>query len=144
MGAWTCRIALLAAAICVASGNGFAQSNLFSDQVAQVEPRRQQPAVRAPTAVASGEGGTVAKVNNWTVGLAAGLPEGTFLRFAAEIARNLNDSDDLRVLAIVTPGATENVKDLLYLKGMDIAITHADVFEHFQHGREDPQHRASA
>jgi TRAP-type uncharacterized transport system substrate-binding protein len=36
------------------------------------------------------------------------------------------------VLATVTPGATDNVKDLLYLKGMDIAITHADVFEHFR------------
>jgi TRAP transporter TAXI family solute receptor len=88
--------------------------------------------VRAPTATASGEGAIMAKVNNWTVGLATGLPEGTFLRFGAEIARNLNDSDELRVLATVTPGATENIKDLLYLKGMDVAITHADVFEHFR------------
>jgi TRAP-type uncharacterized transport system substrate-binding protein len=80
----------------------------------------------------------VARVNNWTVGLAAGLPEGTFLRFAAEIARNLNTSDDLRVLATVTPGATDNVKDLLYLKGMDIGITHADVFEHFRNVEKIP------
>jgi TRAP-type uncharacterized transport system substrate-binding protein len=96
------------------------------------------PAARAPTANASGEGATVAKINNWTVGLAAGLPEGTFLRFGAEIARNLNDSDELRVLATVTPGATDNVKDLLYLKGMDIAITHADVFEHFRTATRSP------
>jgi TRAP transporter TAXI family solute receptor len=87
---------------------------------------------RAPTAVASGEGEKVTKINNWTVGLAGGLPEGTFLRFAAEIARNLNDGENLRVLPIVTPGATGNVTDLLYLKGVDVAITHADVFEHFR------------
>jgi TRAP-type uncharacterized transport system substrate-binding protein len=87
---------------------------------------------RAPTAVASGEGEKVTKINNWTVGLAGGLPEGTFLRFAAEIARNLNDGENLRVLPIVTPGETGNVKDLLYLKGVDVAITHADVFEHFR------------
>ncbi len=80
----------------------------------------------------------VAKVNNWTVGLAGGLPEGTFLRFGAEISRNLNFSDDLRVLTIVTPGATDNVKDLLYLKGIDIAITHADVFEHFRNVEKIP------
>lgn len=88
--------------------------------------------VRAPTALASGEEEIVARLNNWTVGLAAGLPEGTFLRFGAEIARNLNDGEELRVLPVVTPGATENMKDLLFLKGIDIAITHADVFEYFR------------
>ena len=131
MRIWLSRGTALAAAICAASAAGFAQSEPGGERLAQVEPRRT-PAVRAPTASASGEGATVAKVNNWTVGLATGLPEGTFLRFGAEIARNLNDSDELRVLATVTPGATDNIKDLLYLKGMDVAITHADVFEHFR------------
>jgi TRAP transporter TAXI family solute receptor len=108
-----------------------------AEQFAQTDQRRIQ-APRAPTAVSSGEGGTVAKVNNWTVGLAAGLPEGTFLRFCAEIARNLNGSEDLRVLPVVTPGATENVKDMLYLKGIDIGLTHADVFEHFRTAEKIP------
>lgn len=35
-------------------------------------------APRAPTAAASGESSTVAKINNWTLGLATGLPESTF------------------------------------------------------------------
>jgi TRAP transporter TAXI family solute receptor len=87
---------------------------------------------RAPTAIDSGEGGTVAKINNWTVGLAGGLPEGTFIRLAAEIARNVNDPENLRVLAVITQGATDNVKDLLYLRGIDAAITNADVLEHFK------------
>ena len=39
---------------------------------------------------------------------------------------------ELRVLPVVTQGATDNVKDLLYLKGIDIAITNADVLEHFK------------
>jgi TRAP-type uncharacterized transport system substrate-binding protein len=108
-----------------------------SEQVAQAEQRRV-PASRAPTAVSSGEGGTVAKVNNWTIGLAAGLPEGTFLRFCAEIARALNDGEELRVLPVVTPGATDNVKDILYLKGIDLGLTHADVFEHFRNVEKIP------
>ena len=131
MRAWLRLGTAFAIAICTASAAGRAQTWPGGEQLAQADPRRI-PASRAPTAVASGEGGTVAKINNWTVGLAAGLPEGTFLRFGAEIARNLNDGEELRVLATVTPGATDNVKDLLYLKGMDIAITHADVFEHFR------------
>jgi TRAP transporter TAXI family solute receptor len=109
-------------------------------QPAQTETRVAQAksAARAPTAAASGEGDTVAKVNNWTVGLAAGLPEGTFLRFGAEIARNLNDGEELRVLPVVTPGATDNVKDILFLKGIDIGITHADCFEHFRNVEKIP------
>jgi TRAP-type uncharacterized transport system substrate-binding protein len=105
------------------------------DQVAQAGQTRT---ARAPTAASIGEGNTVAKVNNWTVGLAAGLPEGTFLRFCAELARALNDGDNLRILPVVTPGATDNVKDILYLKGIDIGLTHADVFEHFRNVEKIP------
>ena len=36
------------------------------------------------------------------------------------------------MLPVVTQGATDNVKDLLYLRGIDIAITNADVLEHFK------------
>jgi TRAP-type uncharacterized transport system substrate-binding protein len=97
---------------------------------------KRQPSVRtippaAPT-MSPAEAQAAAQANTWTVGLAAGLPEGLFLRFGAEIARHLNDADPLRVLPMVTPGATTNIKDLLYLRGVDFAITHADVFEHFK------------
>jgi TRAP-type uncharacterized transport system substrate-binding protein len=60
------------------------------------------------------------------------LPEGTFIRLAAEIQRNVNDPEQLRVLAVITQGATDTVKDLLYLRGIDAAITNADVLEHFK------------
>jgi TRAP-type uncharacterized transport system substrate-binding protein len=101
-------------------------------EVMAQESQTKRKLLRAPTAADSGESNTVAKVNNWTVGLAGGLPEGTFLRFAAEIARNVNEPENLRVLPVVTQGATDNIKDLLYLRGIDIAITNADVLEHFK------------
>src|ERR1700682_1499709 len=102
MRTWLSRGTALAVTIGAAPAASLAQWEPGGERLAQAEQRRV-PAARAPTAYASGEGGTVAKVNNWTVGLAAGLPEGTFLRFGAEIARNLNGSDELRVLATVTP-----------------------------------------
>jgi TRAP-type uncharacterized transport system substrate-binding protein len=83
----------------------------------------------APSAAANGEGLKAARVNNWTVGIAAGLLEGSFIRFAAELAKAFDDGDNLRILPIVTYGAVENIADLLYLKGVDLAITHADVFD---------------
>ena len=121
---------VLMAAAGFLAGDGAAQQ--LGPEVAQVPPGLKRKLQRTPTAIDSGEGGTVAKINNWTVGLAGGLPEGTFLRFAAEIARNVNDPENLRVLPVVTQGATDNIKDLLYLRGIDIAITNADVLEHFK------------
>jgi TRAP-type uncharacterized transport system substrate-binding protein len=33
---------------------------------------------------------------------------------------------------MVTPGAVDNIRDLLYLKGVDVALTNADVLEYFK------------
>jgi TRAP-type uncharacterized transport system substrate-binding protein len=111
---------------------GSSAQQLSAQQVAQAPQIAQRKLQRTPTAYDSGEGGTVAKINNWTVGLAGGLPEGTFIRLAAEIQRNVSDPENLRVLAIITQGATDNIRDLLYLRGVDVAITNADVLEHFK------------
>lgn len=51
--------------------------------------------------------------------------------FAAEMAKVLDDRPNLRVLPIVTYGALGNVEDLLYLKGVDVTITSADVLDEF-------------
>jgi hypothetical protein len=76
------------------------------------------------------------KLNAWTVGLAAGQLEGAPLRFAAELARVLDDGDNMRVLPIVTRGPSDNVVDLLYLRGVDAAIVYGDVLDHFQRERK--------
>ena len=71
-------------------------------------------------------------INSWTVGLAAGRTEGAPLQFAAELARVLDDGDNMRVLPIVTRGPFDNIFDLLYLRGVDAAIVYGDVLEHFR------------
>jgi uncharacterized protein len=76
--------------------------------------------------------------NAWTVGLAGGLLEGTYMRFADEIAKVLDDGNNLRVLPIVSYGAASNLDDLLYLRGVDVAITQSDVFEYFRTQRKTP------
>ncbi len=126
---WIRGILMLAAWAGIGVTMAHAQAVPGSSNITQ---RIQLAQRAAPTAAASGESDVVAKINNWTVGLAGGLPEGTYLQFAAQIARNLNDGGEMRVLPVVTPGATENVRDLLYLRGIDVAITATDVFEHFR------------
>jgi TRAP-type uncharacterized transport system substrate-binding protein len=76
------------------------------------------------------------RMNAWTVGLAAGRTEGAPLQFAAELARVLDDGDNMRVLPIVTRGPFDNVYDLLYLRGVDAAIVYGDVLDHFKNKPE--------
>ena len=84
------------------------------------------------------EAAKAARINNWTVGLAGGLLEGTFVRYAADFGKALDDGDNLRVLPIISYGAVGNVTDLIYLKGVDFAITYADVLDHFKNVEQIP------
>src|SRR5215475_3991169 len=74
--------------------------------------------------------------NAWTVGIAGGIFEGTFFRFAEDMRKAVDDGDEMRVLPIVTRGASSNVDDLLYVKGVDVAVTQSDVFEFFRTQRK--------
>ena len=106
-------------------------------EVAQANaPRRALPIPNKP--VSEEEVAKAARINNWTVGLAGGLLEGTFVRYAADLGKALDDADNLRVLPIISYGAVGNVSDLIYLKGVDIAITYADVLDHFKNVERIP------
>ena len=76
------------------------------------------------------------RLNSWTIGLAAGQLEGAPLRFATELARVLDDGDKMRVVPMVTRGISDNIYDLLYLRGVDAAIVYGDMLESFA---KDPQ-----
>jgi TRAP-type uncharacterized transport system substrate-binding protein len=80
----------------------------------------------------SGEAEIRDRLNAGTIGLAGGLLEGAPIRFATEIARVVNDGGAVHVLPIVTRGPTENVNDLLYLRGVDTAIINSDSLEEYK------------
>ena len=93
-------------------------------------PKRALPV--PPKPVTYDENERAAVINNWTIGLAGGLLEGSFVRYAADLGRALDDGDNLRVVPMITYGAVGNVSDLIYLKGVDFAITYADVLDHYK------------
>ena len=80
------------------------------------------------TAAQAQQANLTEQVNRGTVGIISGGVNGTYIRIAADLAAVL-DKDDLRVLSIVGQGSVQNVTDLLYLKGIDIAIVQSDVLE---------------
>jgi TRAP-type uncharacterized transport system substrate-binding protein len=89
-----------------------------------------QSATRAPLRPLDAT--AVDALNAWTVGLAGGLLEGAPIRFATEIARAVDDGENMHVLPIVTRGPAENVEALLYLRGVDVAIINADALAEFR------------
>src|SRR6476660_7359989 len=88
------------------------------------------------------EGGSDAAIkqrkNAWTVGVTGGLIDGTYMRFADELGKVLDDGDNLRILPMVSYGAASNLDDLIYLRGVDLAVTQSDVFEYFRTERKTP------
>jgi len=103
-------------------------AQLGSPASAQAIPKSLQPN--------GSESATRDRKNAGTVGVAGGLLTGTYMRFADELAQVLDDGDNLRILPIVTYGAASNLDDLLYLRGVDVAITQSDVFEYFRTTRK--------
>ena len=95
------------------------------------QSRRTQN-VSQPSSSIPGEAQIKQRLNAWTVGLAGGLLEGAPIRLATDIARVVNDGGVMHVLPIVTRGPTENVNDLLYLRGVDAAIINSDSLEEYK------------
>ena len=115
-------------------GEASAQSSANLRAAAQISGVK--PASRPTAPVGLADSNLKSKLNAWTVGLAAGQLEGAPLRFAAELARVLDDGDNMRVVPMVTRGPFDNVFDLLYLRGVDAAIVHGDVLDHFRRDRK--------
>ena len=69
----------------------------------------------------------IAQAQNATIGLVAGGPGSTDARIAADIAQVVGDGDKMHVLPILGQSSVQNIADLIYLKGVDVAIVHADV-----------------
>jgi uncharacterized protein len=69
----------------------------------------------------------VSVAQNATIGLIADGAGSTDTRIAADVARALDDSDKLRVLPMLGRGSVQNIADLIYLKGVDVAIVDTDV-----------------
>jgi TRAP transporter TAXI family solute receptor len=71
-----------------------------------------------------------AKLNANTISIVAGSPEETYLDITHDLAVLLND-DNLRILPIVGMGGAQNIRDVLYLKGVDIGITSSQMLRYF-------------
>jgi TRAP-type uncharacterized transport system substrate-binding protein len=107
-------------------------------------------------AVLIGIGGTVIpaaaqeaareKVNAGAVTIISGGIEGasdTYARLAADMAATLDEPGRFRVLPMLGRGPIENVRDVLYLRGVDVGMLHSDVLTSLKQRNQYPEAQRS-
>jgi TRAP transporter TAXI family solute receptor len=83
------------------------------------------------------------RANRGAVGIVSGGVDGTYVRIAADLAAVL-DGPDLRVLPTLGKGSLQNLNDLVYLRGVDIAIVQSDALAYAKRERLLPAERSIA
>jgi TRAP-type uncharacterized transport system substrate-binding protein len=76
--------------------------------------------------------------NQNTIGLISGSPnsDDTYLQMANDLSEVLNDGDNIRILPIVGIGGTRNIRDVRYVKGIDIGLTQASILNNYRRSNE--------
>ena len=72
--------------------------------------------------------------NRSTVSIISGGINGTYIRYATDLANVLDDleGNEMRVLPLVGRGGGQNVIDVLFLKGIDMGLTQQDHLSFFK------------
>jgi uncharacterized protein len=69
--------------------------------------------------------------NAGTVGIISGGADGTYIRIAADLA-NVLDGETLRIIPMIGRGSLQNLRDILYLRGVDVGIVQMDARQGLQ------------
>lgn len=69
------------------------------------------------------------RANQGVIAIITGSINGTYIRIASDMAAVLDDSKRLRILPVIGKGSVQNITDLLYLRGIDVAIVQSDVLD---------------
>lgn len=72
--------------------------------------------------------------NRSAVSIIGGGINGTYIRYATDIANELDDlkGNDMRVLPLIGRGGGQNVLDILFLRGIDMGLTQQDHLAFFK------------
>jgi TRAP transporter TAXI family solute receptor len=117
-------------ALAVLLAGAFLSSSIAAAQTAQLQPPRTTQA--APPE----RDDFVNRLNGNTVTIVSGNPNGSYLTVAYDISAVLDSGDELRILPVIGKGGGQNVKDILYLRGVDMGITQSNILRYFNESGE--------
>jgi TRAP transporter TAXI family solute receptor len=118
-----CFAVMLGAALLVFPPAAGAQQSV---QVAQAAKR---PVPQTPAGRYASQRDTL---NQNTVTVISGNPNGTYLYLAYDMSAVLDDGNELRILPVIGKGGYQNVMDVLHLRGVDLCITQSNIMTYLK------------
>ena len=76
------------------------------------------------------------RLNANTIAIVSGNPNGTYLNIAYDLSAVLDNGDDFRVLPVIGKGGGQNIRDVRFLKGIDLGITQSVILNEFRETNE--------
>jgi uncharacterized protein len=77
-----------------------------------------------------------ARLNANTIAIVSGNPNATYLSIAYDLSDVLDDGDDFRILPVIGKGGGQNIRDVRFLKGIDLGITQSIILNEFRESNE--------
>ena len=100
----------------------------FSEAQAQ---RSGGPIPNKPQLGALGE-----RINANTISIISGNPNATYMSIAYDMSAVLDEGDDFRILPVIGKGGGQNIKDVRFLKGVDLGITQSNLLGYYKRSNE--------
>ena len=76
------------------------------------------------------------RINANTVTIVSGNPSGTYLSIANDLSAVLDEGEDFRVLPQIGRGGAQNIRDVRFLKGVDLGIVKTNLLNAFRRTNE--------
>jgi len=76
------------------------------------------------------------RLNTNTIAIVSGNPNATYLTIAYDMSDVLDDGDNFRILPVIGKGGGQNIRDVRFLKGVDLGITQSIILNQFRESNE--------
>ncbi len=76
------------------------------------------------------------QINQNTLTIVSGNINGAYLMLAYDLSAVLDDGDELRILPVIGKGGGQNLRDVRFLKGVDLGITQTNILNSFRRTNE--------
>jgi TRAP transporter TAXI family solute receptor len=76
------------------------------------------------------------RLNTNTVAIVSGNPNATYLTIAYDLSAVLDDGDNFRILPVIGKGGGQNIRDVRFLKGVDLGITQSNILNEYRSSNE--------
>ena len=76
------------------------------------------------------------RINANTVAVISGNLNATYVTIAYDLSAVLDDGDDFRILPVIGRGGGQNIKDVRFMKGVDLGITQSNLLGAYKRSNE--------